>query len=86
MARLSFQHCNKVSQACDFLTELFDFRGVSVSVRDGGDSGCGYLHNFVGHVNKSVKVHGGINGGENHPDVGREVLQEQFMKEGVGNP
>ena len=29
---------------------------------------------------KSVEVCGGIRGGENHPDVEREALQEQFMK------
>ena len=55
-----------------------------MSVRDGGNSGCGYLHNFVSHVSESVEVHGGISGGENHPDIGREALQEQFTQEGVG--
>ena len=55
-----------------------------MSVRDGRNSGCGYLHNFVGHVSELVEVHGSISGGENHPDVGREALQEQFTKEGVG--
>ena len=47
-----------------------------MSVRDGGNSGCGYLHNFVAHVSESVEIHGGISGGENHLDVRREALQE----------
>ena len=45
------------------------------------NSGSGYL---IGYVSKFVEVHGGISGGEDHSNIGREALQEQFMEEGSG--
>ena len=77
-ARTVSQRGNEVSQACYFLTELFDFRGVSAGVSNSGNCGCGDLHNLICHVSEFIEVHGGISGGEDHADVCRETLQENF--------
>ena len=65
------QRCKLVIQSCDFFVELFDFRGIGVGIGDSRNSRCGYLLNLVCRVSQFVELHGGVRGGENHPDVER---------------
>ena len=61
--RTSSQRGNEVSQACYFISELVDLRGVSVGVRYCCNSGCGDFHYFVCHVSEFVEVHADVSRG-----------------------
>ena len=72
---------------CYLFSELLDFRvvcAVEMGVRDYCDCGCGYFHHLVCNVRKLVQVHGLVSRGQDHPNVGREPLEEELAEKGVG--